>query len=115
LLVLHALLHGKVDPAVPEPERREDALTSAVFGMLVLLEAWGLIAKWIKVSDWEPAAEGELDCWFWSRLAGGAEPDVVLRRGSVLIVIEAAVPVGSSRPLSGRRRRGYPVGPVTPV
>jgi hypothetical protein len=89
LLVLHALLHGKLDPALPEPERREDALTSVVFGMLVLLEAWDLIAKWLKVSDWQPAAEGELDCWFWPRLAGGVEPDLVLRLGSVLIVVEA--------------------------
>jgi hypothetical protein len=87
--VLHALLHGKLDPAVPEPERREDALTSVVFGMLIVLEAWNLIAKWLKVGDWQPAAEGELDWWFWPRLAGGVEPDVVLRLGSALIVVEA--------------------------
>jgi hypothetical protein len=88
LLVLHALLHGKLDPAVPEPERREDALTSAVFGMLVSVEALDLVAKWLKVNDWQ-SEEGLLDCWFWPRLAGGVEPDVVLRLGSVLIVVEA--------------------------
>lgn len=86
--MLHALLHGKLDPAVPEPERREDALTSVVFGVLVLVEAWNVIAQWLKVSDWQ-SAEGLLDCWFWPRLAGGVEPDVVLRLGSVLIVVEA--------------------------
>jgi hypothetical protein len=89
VLVLHALLHGKLDPAVPEPERREDALTSAVFGMLVVVEAWDLISKWLKVRDWRPAPEGELDCWFWPRLAGGVEPDVIVRLGRVLIVVEA--------------------------
>jgi hypothetical protein len=88
LLVLHALLYGKLDPAIPEPERREDALTSVVFGTLVWLEAWNLVATWLKVSAWQPG-EGNLECWFWPRLAGGVQPDVVLRLGSVLIVIEA--------------------------
>jgi hypothetical protein len=86
--VLHALLHGKLDPTVAEPERREDALTSTVLGTLVLLEAWEIIGRWLKVADWQSAAD-ELECWFWPRLAGGVEPDVVLRLGPVVVVVEA--------------------------
>ena len=33
--MLHAFLHGKIDESLPELDRREDALTSTVFGALV--------------------------------------------------------------------------------
>ena len=45
--MLHALLHGKLDPTVAEPERLEDALTSTVFGTLAIVEAWDLIEDWL--------------------------------------------------------------------
>ena len=34
--MLHALLHGKLEESLPESDRREDALTSTVFGTLTL-------------------------------------------------------------------------------
>ena len=41
--MLHALLHGKLQESNPEPERLEDALTSAVFGTLIWVEAWDVL------------------------------------------------------------------------
>jgi hypothetical protein len=88
--MLHALLHGKLDPAIAEPQRLEDALTSSVFGTLVLVQAWDLLAVWLG-ADPPTTVDGtqEVDCWFWPRLAGGVEPDVILRLGQTLIVVEA--------------------------
>lgn len=88
--MLHALLHNKLDELIPEPQRREDALTSAAFGTLVLVDAWDILARWLRVSE-QPASTAGLwnsNCWFWPRLAF-AEPDVVLRLGDFLVVVEA--------------------------
>src|SRR5206468_3570724 len=85
--MLHALLHHKLDELIPEPQRREDALTSAAFGTLVLVNAWDMLARWLGVSDDQPVSANS-DCWFWPRLAF-AEPDVVLRLGGSLVVVEA--------------------------
>lgn len=87
--MLHALLHGKLHSTLPEPDRREDALTSTVFGTLVLLEAWGLIGRWLSVPEQQSLDTGTLECWFWPRLAGAVEPDVLLRLGEFLVVVEA--------------------------
>jgi hypothetical protein len=87
--VLHALLHGKLHSTLAEPERREDALTSTVFGTLVLLDAWGLIGKWLNVPEGQSSDSGAPECWFWPRLAGAVEPDVLLRLGEYLVVVEA--------------------------
>ena len=95
--MLHALLHGKLDPNVAEPERREDALTSTVFGTLVLLEAWEVIGRWLKVAEWQTEGH-ELECWFWPRLTGGVEPDVVLRIGPFVAVVEAKYRSGRRGP-----------------
>lgn len=88
--MLHALLHKKLDELIPEPQRREDALTSVVFGTLVLVNAWTTLARWLGVGYEQPTtvALEEHDCWFWPRLAT-AEPDAVLRLGSFLVVVEA--------------------------
>ena len=88
--MLHALLHRKLDESVPEPQRLEDALTSTVFGTLIWVDAWNTLARWLQPAS---ATEGGLTaadcaCWFWPRLAF-AEPDVVLRLGNVLVVVEA--------------------------
>ena len=75
---------------IPEPQRREDALTSAAFGTLVLVDTWDILARWLRVSE-QPASTAGLwnsNCWFWPRLAF-AEPDVVLRLGDFLVVVEA--------------------------
>ncbi len=87
--MLHALLHGKLDPTVAEPNRLEDALTSTVFGTLAIVDAWGLIEDWLGVPASSTPAREEHECWFWPRLAGGVEPDVILRIGNTLVVVEA--------------------------
>lgn len=89
--MLHAVLHRKVDETVPEPQRLEDSLTSTIFGTLVMAEAWDVLATWLGVDP--PAADGDspssvCECWFWPRMAF-AEPDLVLRIGTALVVVEA--------------------------
>lgn len=87
--MLHALLHGKLDPRIAEPHRLEDALTSAVFGTLVMGEAWSLLASWLGVASGSDSPDEPRECWFWPRLFGAVEPDVILRLGSLLVVVEA--------------------------
>ena len=84
--MLHALLHRKLDELTLEPQRLEDALTSTVFGTLVLTGAWNLLARWLGAPT--VSATAPVECWFWPRLAF-AEPDVVLRLGVTLVVVEA--------------------------
>ena len=89
--MLHAVLHGKLDESLPEPDRLEDALTSMVFGALVWTGSWNLLARWLQGGasggDADPVA-GRWECWFWPRMAF-AEPDVVLRLDGALVVVEA--------------------------
>jgi len=89
--MLHAVLHGKLEETIPEPQRLEDALTSSVFGTLMWLDAWDVLARWLGVPFDDCPGNGELssrECWLWPRMAF-AEPDVVLRLGNTLVVIEA--------------------------
>ncbi len=90
--MLHALLHHKLDESVPEPQRLEDALTSTVFGTLLLLERWDIVARWLKLTPLELASAStgppHPDLWFWPRMAF-AVPDVVLRLGDLLVIVEA--------------------------
>jgi hypothetical protein len=92
--MLHALLHGKLDSARLEPQRREDALTSSVFGTLVMTESSALLAQWLGVGP-IGGSPGDNQYWFWPRLAGPVEPDVILRIADVLVIVEAKY--GSSR------------------
>lgn len=95
--MLHALLHRKLDPAIPEPKRLEDVVTSTVFGTLLLAGAEATLTAWFATASRDPSCEavaGPLHgCWFWPRMAH-AEPDVVLALGAHLIVIEAKVRSG---------------------
>ena len=86
--MLHALTHRKLAASIDEPQRLEDALTSTVVGTLVMVDAWEQLAEWLQVppSSTEPSSN---DCWFWPRLAGAVEPDVILRIGGTLVVVEA--------------------------
>jgi hypothetical protein len=84
--MLHALLRRKLHPSIPEADRLEDALTSTLLGPLVWLDAWDVLCDWLGV---ERATDSSKNMsWFWPRLAY-AEPDVVLRLGRNLVVIEA--------------------------
>jgi hypothetical protein len=84
--MLHALLHHKLDESISEPQRLEDALTSTVFGTLVIANAWNTISQWLNIPHKGRLNSGE--CWFWPRMAF-AQPDVVLRFGDFLCVVEA--------------------------
>ena len=74
--MLHALLHGKLDLELPEPHRREDALTSIVFGTLRMVEAWDVLANWLDAEPLSSGQEGTGECWFgpasqgpWSQMS----------------------------------------------
>lgn len=88
--MLHALLHGKLDEAIPEPQRLEDALTSTIVGTLVMVGAWDVLRRWFKLAPAHDTADDRRDCecWFWPRLFS-AEPDAVLRIGTTLVAVEA--------------------------
>ncbi len=98
--MLHAELHGKLDPSSPELERREDILTSTVFGTLLVAGATDLLVEWLN-SARRLGEDGELRAlpmveattapirtWFWPDLFR-LQPDVLIQIGRQLIVVEA--------------------------
>jgi hypothetical protein len=85
----------KLAPEANDAERREDVLTSTVFGLLFATGAWETLMDWLKCA--RPVGHGaQLDAapsdqqqyWFWPSL-DRAEPDLVIRIGRVLMIIEA--------------------------
>ncbi len=99
-LMLHALLHRKLDETTPELQRLEDALTSTVFGTLVMVEAADVLAAWLsrarRIDGSRAKVEGPLNgVWFWPQLAL-AEPDVIIQLGDRLFVIEAKLQSGKA-------------------
>ena len=92
--MLHAVLHHKLDEAIPEPQRLEDALTSTVFGTLVMAEASDVLAAWLSRAKYPDGTRGAvptkpiIGIWFWPRLRL-SEPDVILQLGNQLFIIEA--------------------------
>lgn len=100
--MLYAELHGKLgklDPNSPDLERSEDILTSTTFGTLLVAGAVDLLVAWLNCArhldangtlDEKPldVIDGAPRWWFWPNL-NGTIPDVVLRIGSRLFVIEA--------------------------
>jgi hypothetical protein len=88
--MLHALVRGKIQPTSADPDRLEDAITSTVIGSLVLVGAWDLLGLALRVRT---DTAGPFVAWFWPRLAR-AEPDVVLRFGDTLVVVEAKYRAG---------------------
>lgn len=101
--MLHAELHGKLSSDVGDgAERLEDVLTSTVFGTLFAASAWHVVTDWLsrarRGADMIPPVESgndATDYWFWPWL-GTAEPDLVVRLGSTLVVIEAKYFSGKS-------------------
>lgn len=105
--MLHALLHGKLSESIPEPDRLEDALTSSVFGTLVLVEAVEVVWEWLRQArdlSGDPVPDDHVgsgwDCWFWPHLAY-AEPDLALRIGDRLFLVEAKYKSGRHDAVSG--------------
>src|SRR5690606_31230557 len=74
----------------PDVQRLEDALTSTVFGTLLFVQRWDVIASWLDIGSVSPSAGGRM--WFWPVLRTSdrtAIPDVCVRIGKTLLVIEA--------------------------
>jgi hypothetical protein len=100
--MLYAELHGKLNPAAPYQERREDILTSTIFGTLLVADARPLLEDWLSRArnlrggaSPIPDKLDPLQYWFWPRLRE-AEPDLLLRLGDVLFIIEAKYLSGKS-------------------
>jgi hypothetical protein len=95
---VHAELHGKISP---DDERLEDLLTSTVFGTLFMANAWETLLAWLArarpIGASVPllADASVTNYWFWPRL-DDAEPDLVIRAGAALIVVEAKYHSGKS-------------------
>lgn len=109
--MLYALLHRKLDETTPEPQRLEDALTSTVFGTLVMVEAADVLAAWLsqakRVDGIRTPVEGPLNgVWFWPQLAL-AEPDVIIQLGGRLFVIEAKFQSGKADLQGGMQDPGH--------
>lgn len=109
--MLHALLHGKLDPSIPEPDRLEDALTSTVIGTLAMVDAWQLLGQWLQLPT-APTVETRGECWFWPRLAGAVEPDVIVRFANTLAVIEAKYRSGRNDIVPGELDEERPVDQI---
>lgn len=93
--MLFAELHHKLDEDADRLDRREDILTSTVFGTLIVGNRADVIRSWLcratrtDGTRLELSPDAELGgFWFWPRLHG-CEPDLVLRFGQVLVVVEA--------------------------
>jgi hypothetical protein len=101
--MLHAELARKIAPDADYIARSEDVLTSTVFGTLFLANAWSLLMRWMAraqpvgyVGALSAADTNGNDAyWFWPRLHD-AEPDVVIRCGPALLVVEAKYLSGKS-------------------
>lgn len=101
--MLHAELARKIAPDADDIARSEDVLTSTVFGTLFLASAWPLLMRWTARAQpighegalLPPDAPADGAYWFWPRLHD-AEPDVVIRYGAALLVVEAKYLSGKS-------------------
>lgn len=92
--MLHAELRGKLGSDASDAERREDILTSTAFGVLFAAGAWDVLIAWLKRAR-PVGREAQLDVvvsdsqmyWFWPAL-DHAEPDLVIRIGTFLVIVE---------------------------
>jgi len=122
--MLHAELQGKLDAGAADLERREDVLTSTIFGTLLLAsDGPTVLAEWLNRAR-RLGKAGRLDsfgnsslgllaetpaAWFWPSLSH-AEPDVVLRIGSTLLIVEAKYGSGKGMSQHGEGDTGTPDG-----
>lgn len=93
--MLHLEYRGKLG----DENKTEDSLTSTVFGTLFTAKATDLLVAWLRcavhldcvghpTADRLDVGPGAVDYWFWPRL-GGTTPDLLLRVGNCLYIIEA--------------------------
>lgn len=69
--MLHAELHGKLDDTASGLERREDILTSTVFGTLLVAGATEVLVDWYQLSPlfgWNSRTVGSPRPHAWSAL-----------------------------------------------
>jgi hypothetical protein len=99
--MLHAELHGKLASDIGDAERREDVLTSTVFGTLFTANAWDILVEWFLKARRAgtappfPSRADVGDYWFWPRLQD-AEPDLLVHVANLLVIIEAKYYSGKS-------------------
>lgn len=115
--MLHAELHGKLSSDIGDgAERLEDVLTSTVFGTLFAANAWDVITDWLSRARRGTNAVDPLqtcdatDYWFWPWL-DNAEPDLVLRLGTTVVVVEAKYFSGKSSSAKSTGDEGRPARP----
>ncbi len=85
--MLHALRAKKLLLDQSEPWRLEDGLTSMIFGTLLAARAVNVCNAWL-LNQHQPDSHDGLRMWFWPRLPF-AEPDVIVKIGNRMVVIEA--------------------------
>lgn len=100
--MLAAELGGKFrSELLADPDRFEDTLTSAVFGALQYLPRDQLLLPLLRATfpalAWAAEDVREADFEFWPRFDEETEPDVVIRAGSRLVVVEAKFGSGFGR------------------
>jgi len=91
-----AEMAGKLSMGSPSPQDRlEDTLTDAVFSALRYLPRQ-VLAEWLRTvlpppfsDEIDENAAGTAIFRFWPSLPGGVEPDLVIRVGPLMVVIEA--------------------------
>jgi hypothetical protein len=99
--MLHAELRGKIGPDASEGHRREDVLTSTAFGTIFTASDWDLLHRWFAKARTIQGARlvlptiTDVSYWFWPRL-GQTEPDVVIRIGPLLAIVEVKYWSGGS-------------------
>lgn len=99
--MLHAELRSKVGPAAPDGHRKEDVLTSTVFGAIFTAGDWDLLRRWLAKARTLAGSPlvlpqfADVAYWFWPRL-GQTEPDLVIQIGRLLVVVEVKYWSGGS-------------------
>jgi len=90
-------------------------MTSTVFGTLIAARAWDVLAAWLACGRNGDEPIGPLvpdidedDIWFWPRL-DMAEPDVVVRLGSTLVLVEAKYDANMGGASTAQGQDGPPV------
>lgn len=93
--MLFAELHRKLNEDSPALQRREDILTSTVFGTLIVSGRSDILRRWLgravslDGSRLELSHDGPIDgYWFWPRLPH-CEPDLLVKLDGNLCIIEA--------------------------
>jgi hypothetical protein len=94
--LMRAEISGKLSTSSPSPQDRlEDTLTDGAFSTLAYLPR-DVLADWLRLvvppcyhRELTPAAVDAAKFAYWPTLPGSVEPDVVIRAGALMVVVEA--------------------------